>query len=82
MTRTPVHHKKSRDTSTMPGRPSLIFAYTDYAGLGIPVDSAVALRTVKREMLVPVKHWSLWGESGFSVLTCDRDYSVKIDTPI
>ena len=41
------------------------FFYTDYAGLGIPVDSAVALRTVKTEMLVPVKHWILWGESGF-----------------
>ena len=27
--------------------------YTEYVGLGIPVDSAVALRTVKTAMLVP-----------------------------
>ena len=44
------------------------------AGLGIPIDWHVTLRT---EMQVPLKHWE---KSGFSALPCDRDYSVKIDT--
>ena len=56
--------------------------YMDHAGPEIAVDSAVALRTVKTEMLVPVKHWRLWEESSFSALLWDIDYSVKIDTPI
>ena len=59
-----------------------IVLYAEYAGLEITADLAVALRTVKTEMLVPVKHWRLWEESSFSARTGDRVYSVKIDTPI
>ena len=33
-------------------------------------------------MLVPVKHWRLWEESGFLVLPFDRGYSVKVDIPL
>ena len=40
----------------------------DHAGPDIPVDSAVALRAIKTEMLVSVKHWHLWEESSFSAL--------------
>ena len=56
--------------------------YTDYAGLEIPVDSAVALRTGKTEMLVPVKHWSLWAQMGFLALPSDRVISAKNDIPL
>ena len=55
---------------------------TEYAGLEITDDSAVALRTLKTEMLVPVKHWSLWEENSFSALPSGRAYSGKDNTPI
>ena len=47
---------------------TLPLVYTDHAGPEIAVDSAAVLRTVKTEMLVPVKHWRLWEESSFSAL--------------
>ena len=47
----------------------------EYAGLEITADSAVALRTLKTEMLVPVKHWGLWEESSFSAFPSGRAYS-------
>ena len=51
-----------------------LHAYTDYAGLGIPVNSNVALHTLQMEMLVPVKHWRLWRKRGFYVPLCDPDF--------
>ena len=57
-----------------------ILFYTEYAGLEITADLAVALRKVKTKMLVPVKYWRLWEKNSFSALTGNRVYSVKIDT--
>ena len=51
----------------------LYISYTDHAGLEIAVDSAVVLRTLKTEMLVPVQHRRPWEESVFSALPSDRD---------
>ena len=57
--------------------------YTVYAGLGIPVDSAVAVRTLKTEMLVPVKHQlAPMGEKRFLGPPFDGGYALKNYTPI
>ena len=70
-----LHRHKEKNSDILCSTACL---YTEYAGLEITADSTVALRMLKTEMLVPVKHWRLWEESSFSALPSGRAFSEKM----
>ena len=51
-----------------------IFSYTKFAGLEIPVDSAVARWTLKNGNAGPKLHWRLWEKRTFPALPGGLDF--------